>query len=268
MPSLTPGESLKFQKNISLGNSSVDISDLVIHPTTTLSAMREASIEQEKAIIQKLETVIAEWTTQAAETQRLKKAMEYLRVMPVDHTSNVWKTNRYGRHEISNMVYKMTWSVNERTVWDHKADKSVTVAWVLTWDLHFNTVHNPDYSGPGWKIAGQSNKVFAEKTDMEKYLQGRIKAYSHLFTELSPPIPQDHARRFFVNGHLLPGYTVEQSMIPDTNTVDALLACLDDDDPTEGGSGPAAIQEQPAKAPKPHTPKTHQQTKKKSTMTR
>ena len=50
---------------------------------------------------------------------------------------------------------------------------------------------------------------FYGKAAMDKYLQGRIKAYTHLFTEISPPVPKEHIRRFTVNGHLLPGYTVE-----------------------------------------------------------
>ena len=67
---------------------------------------------------------------------------------------------------------------------------------------------------------------------MEKYLQGRISAYAHLFTEISPPIPEEHKKRFFVNGVLLPGYTVETPQLtqPDPNTVDDLLSYLDDDD--------------------------------------
>ena len=40
------------------------------------------------------------------------------------------------------------------------------------------------------KIAGQDRKVFTDKAAMEKYLNGRIKAYDRLFTEISPPIPQ------------------------------------------------------------------------------
>ncbi len=44
---------------------------------------------------------------------------------------------------------------------------------------------------------------------MEKYLNGRIKAYEKLFTEISPAIPQEYAEQFKVNGQLLPGYTVE-----------------------------------------------------------
>ena len=44
---------------------------------------------------------------------------------------------------------------------------------------------------------------------MEKYLNGRIKAYQHLFTEVSPPIPPEYAEHFKVNGQLLAGYAIE-----------------------------------------------------------
>lgn len=46
-------------------------------------------------------------------------------------------------------------------------------------------------------------------SDMEKYLNGRIKAYDRLFTEISPPIPQEYADYFKVNGMLMPDYTIE-----------------------------------------------------------
>lgn len=42
-----------------------------------------------------------------------------------------------------------------------------------------------------------------------KYLEGRKKAYSHLFTEISPPVPEQYKDHFTVHGALLPGYTVE-----------------------------------------------------------
>ena len=48
---------------------------------------------------------------------------------------------------------------------------------------------------------------------MEKYVQGRIKAYSHLFTEISPPIPEEHLEPFVLYGHLLPGYTKASDVV-------------------------------------------------------
>ena len=75
---------------------------------------------------------------------------------------------------------------------------------------------------------------------MEKYLQGRIAAYAHLFTEISPPIPKEHRKHFCVNGVLLPGYTVENpdALRPDDAALDDLLSLLDEDE--EGGKAPAS----------------------------
>lgn len=89
---------------------------------------------------------------------------------------------------------------------------------------------------------------------MEKYLQGRIKAYSHLFTEISPPIPEDARRRFCVNGVLLPGYTVDTPELtrPDEKNVDNLLSLLEDEDII---SGPPLEEPVPAAQPAPAAPK-------------
>ena len=50
----------------------------------------------------------------------------------------------------------------------------------------------------------------ATRVEAEKYIQGRIKAYSHLFREISPPIPKDLEKSFMVHGYLLPDYVTEE----------------------------------------------------------
>ena len=83
---------------------------------------------------------------------------------------------------------------------------------------------------------------------MEKYLQGRIAAHAHLFTEISPPIPEEHQKRFYVNGVLLPGYTVDTPVPtrPDEKNVDDLLSLLED-----GDMDTLAQPEEPAPPPAP-----------------
>ena len=176
--------------------------------------------------------MIQKWYAQAAQTINYRKAQEYLKVCPVSHTSNQWTVDQHGRHEMSNMVYCFSWREYERTEWSRAEQKSVVVAWDLSWSLHFNTTQNPDYSGSGRRLAGQDRKVFKDRAAMEKYLQGRIAAYSHLFTEISPPIPEDARKRFCVNGILLPGYTVETPVpdLPDEKNVEDLLSLLEDGD--------------------------------------
>jgi hypothetical protein len=46
---------------------------------------------------------------------------------------------------------------------------------------------------------------------MDKYLDGRIKAYAYLFTDSNPPVPAEYARYFEKHGVLLPGYVIENS---------------------------------------------------------
>ena len=75
----------------------------------------------------------------------------------------------------------------------------------MTWEVR---IHSPK-QGYGEKIAGQNQKRYTDKNAAIKYLDGRKKAYSHLFTEISPPIPKEYERHFMVHGTLLPGYTVE-----------------------------------------------------------
>ena len=56
----------------------------------------------------------------------------------------------------------------------------------------------------------EQERSFKDKAEAEKYIQGRIKAYSHLFTEISPPIPKEYEKSFMVHEHLLPGYVTEK----------------------------------------------------------
>lgn len=228
---LDPGRELEVSEHIYFDYHSEEMPALVKLSPEELKKQETASIEKEKAIYNRLREVVTEWRKQAANTHNLKKAQQYLAVPPFVHTSNQWTEDEYGLHEISNMVYKMSWRVYDRTKWDDKAKKSIPVAWELSWSVYFNSSHvATDYSGGG-QIAGQE-KVFKDKALMEKYLQGRIAAYAHLFTEISPPIPKEHEKRFFVNGVLLPGYTVEfpELLKPDKDRVDDLLSLLSDED--------------------------------------
>lgn len=57
-------------------------------------------------------------------------------------------------------------------------------------------------------IAGQRNKRYTDKEKALKYIEGRKKAYSHLFKEVTPAIPKEHQNLFKKNGLLLNGYRV------------------------------------------------------------
>ena len=202
---LKPGYELKVEHSVSCEN--VDISALIAMGTESLEAMRQGSIDGEQKAYEIVLAAAKQWEQQAAATQTINRALEYLRTPEVAHTSNQWqsKDNWRDGEEISNRVYKMTCSVWEDTKYDRETKQSIPVAWYVTWDVYVNSPKR----GYGKRIAGQNQKRYTDKNAAMKYLEGRKKAYSHLFTEISPPVPEQYKDHFTVHGALLPGYTVE-----------------------------------------------------------
>lgn len=235
---LKEGKEATVKHCISFCEERADLSPLVCLSVETLNTRITASKEKERVIFDKLCAAMSEWEEQAAETMLMEKALEYLRTPAVQHTSNQWKQTDYGYLEISNMVYKMTYRISEDTRYDHKLKKSVPYRWCVTWNVQFNAPRKRDYYRNDISIAGQDKKAYSEKAAAEKYIRGRMETYAHLFMELSPPIPEGQRELFSVNGHLLPGYTVEQHK----PSVMELLDCLEDGDI---GGASAASQPEP-----------------------
>ena len=202
---LETAETMRIERRIYFEAKDGDIAPYVSLPPEQLHAMREESAAAEQAIFNDLSSRAAAWEGQAGKTLLLDKAIEYTRTTVVQHTSNEWQKGEYDRYTRSNRVYQMNYHIYENTRYDREKQQSVPYSYSLTWGVYTNS---PNRNGQA-KIAGQDRKVFSDKAAMEKYLNGRIKAYDRLFTEISPPIPQEYAEHFKVNGMLLPGYTIE-----------------------------------------------------------
>ena len=202
---LEAAETMRIERRIYFEAKDGEIAPYVSLPPEQLHAMREESAAAEQAIFNDLARRAAAWEEQAGKTLLLDKAIEYTRTTVVQHTSNEWQKGEYDRYTRSNRVYQMNYHIYENTRYDREKQQSVPYSYSLTWGVYTNS---PNRNGQA-KIAGQDRKVFSDKAAMEKYLNGRIKAYDRLFTEISPPIPQEYAEHFKVNGMLLPGYTIE-----------------------------------------------------------
>lgn len=202
---LSEGYKLQVEHAVSCEN--IDISPLIAQGAETIQAMRQDSIEGEKKAYDIVVAAAKQWEQQAATTQRLDRALAYLRTPEVKHTGNSWQpfSNNNDWMEISNRVYKMFCQIREETRYDREAGRSVPAAWYVTWDLYLNSPRE----GYSIHLAGQDKKRYTDKAAAVKYLDGRKKAYSHLFAEISPPVPKEHENCFTVNGVLLPGYRVE-----------------------------------------------------------
>lgn len=118
---------------------------------------------------------------------------------------NVWvDMSNYRKQEcIENSLYRMTVAVKQWSEHDIRVNWNVYI-------IYPNGVSSPQH----WSskdIAGQSMKKFTSMDAAMKYVEGRKKAYSHLFIEEMPPVPQKYLQLFKVFGVLLPGYRAEKS---------------------------------------------------------
>lgn len=226
---LTTGGTLKIVHTLWFSdyNASPFMALLTDKPATELQEMLKSSEDAEKSIFDKLKAAVSEWETQAAQTLLLEKVLEYVRTPEVSHTSNEWKQLENGAWEISNRVYQMRYQFTPVP-----QSKAVRV----TWGIVYNTPQqpgNPRYAnswGDSRFIARQDKKLYDDAEAAQRYIQGRFNLYAHLFTELSPPVPNDCKRMFTVNGHLLPGYTLAPPERTKEETVNDLLDCLEDGD--------------------------------------
>jgi len=192
---LTEGSQIKLEHDVYCNDT--DMTDLISKSIDELNAMHEECLSIEKTAFDKVVQAAREWEPTAAGTRQVARALEYVKLPEAKHTANQWESDRYKWHSISNKVYKMSVFADERT--NYRTNKK---HWEVKWYIYTNSPRE-NYN---IKVAGQ-DKSFPSKEDMEKYLQGRIKAYGNLFAEISPPIPDEHLQPFLLYGHLLPGYT-------------------------------------------------------------
>ena len=202
---LEPASTMRIERRIYFESGKADLSEMVKLPLAELLSLRAESAAAEQEVFDRLKEQAAAWEEQAGRTLFLDKALEYARTLPVTHTANQWEAPDEYRHIRSNMVYQMDYSISENTRYDSAAQKSIPYSWTLRWGLYTNAPHGNQRE----KIAGQDRKVFASREELDKYLNGRIKAHEHYFTEISPAIPKEYVDCFKVNGCLLPGYTIE-----------------------------------------------------------
>ena len=152
---ITPGWEIEMSAHYYSDKNADRVAELIQLPREELAAMEEASVAKEKTIFSKCSEIETEWKKQAAETAALRKAREYLRALPVEHTSNQWKVNQFGWHVLSNMVYKMSYRVSE-----HKKPDGTLINCALSWDIIIirSSILLPTTPAPAGRSLGRATK--------------------------------------------------------------------------------------------------------------
>jgi len=199
------GKEIKIEHSVCLNNN-VDLSSLSVLSIEELTELEDKSKELEAEEYNNMLEMIHKWEEIAAETQKIRVAKEYASTKKSKHTENEWiKEISYDRchMEISNAVYKMSYIINEDTVYDRSLEKMIPESYRVSWDISTNSP-----LGGNRSLSSQFRKKYKDKESAEKYIAGRIKHYKNLFTEIYPPIPENLKSRFSIKGTLLPGYTI------------------------------------------------------------
>lgn len=110
---LEEGHKLTLEHHISFDQRHADLSALTWMPLDRLQALRNKSVETEKAVFRDLQEAAKRWEEQAAQTMILDRAIEYVKTPEVQHSGNRWEDTDYGWRKISNMVYQMSYRIRE-----------------------------------------------------------------------------------------------------------------------------------------------------------
>lgn len=153
--------------------------------------------KEEETIYNELLLSMTKWIDKAKEICINELALQYNNLSKPKSTHNQWVLRPQSTHfeEVSNSVYSMFVIIT--------SDKfDIRVTWLLE--------TNSSLPNRNVEIAGQTNKKFKDEESMLKYVEGRKKAYAHLFTEEYPIVPKEYENIFKFNGLLLPNYRVEE----------------------------------------------------------
>ena len=246
---LREGSNLDIQRSLVYRGDRADFTSFLDVPIKELETQLKASKAEEQKIYGQLKEAAKAWDEHGAQTLLLEKAIEYLKVPEVKHTANEWKQQEDGSWEISNLVYKMTFSIVKF------GDE-----WKLSWELSYTapglSMGYWEYTrSPRQRIEYEGSKKYKTLEGAQKYIQSKFDQYANHFETISPRIPKEAKPLFSVNGQLLQGYAIMRQTKKEDITLDDLMAQLDASFPTEAPQEHAetdrngdTVQEQPPSA--------------------
>ena len=165
---LREGAYLDIQRSLFYRGERADFTPFLNVPLKELEKQLKASKAEEQKIYDQLKEAAGAWDEHGAQTLLLEKAIEYLKVPEVKHTSNEWKQQEDGSWEISNLVYKMTFSIV-------KFGDEWKLAWELSYTAPGLSVGHWEYTrSPRQRIEYEGSKKYKTLEGAQKYIQSKF----------------------------------------------------------------------------------------------
>lgn len=237
---LREGSYLNVQRSLIYRGEYADFTPFLGIPQKKLEDQLKASKAEEQKIYDQLKEAIKAWDEHGAQTLLLQKAIEYLKVPEVKHTSNEWKQQKDDSWEISNLVYKMTFNIVK------SGDE-----WKLSWELSYTapglSVGYWEYTrSPRQRIEYEGSKKYKTMEGAQRYIQSKFDQYADHFEVLSPRVPKEAKPLFSVNGQLLQGYALMRQAKREGVTLEDLIAQLEASFPAEAPQAEETLSASPA----------------------
>ncbi len=208
---LEPGVELKIEHSITMEYDTPDLTPFTNSDVKELESLRKISAGTEQKIFDSLKEPLSKWERQAALTKLLDRAIQYLKMPEVEHTSNQWMhDDRSDRDKISNRVYQMSVSVYEDYKYDRQTRERIPTAWYVTWDVTINTPRR-GYEQMSQKYSEEYYTLKAELAELKEQLSAfedaggwahkflkLIERYA-AFTDLTPAILNEFISRIEVH---------------------------------------------------------------------
>lgn len=105
--SLREGGEISIQRHMIYRGERADFKPFLNVAIKELEQRLKDSKTKEKKVYDQLQEAAKAWDEHGAQTLLLQKAIEYLKVPAVTHTSNEWKKQKDGSWKISNMVLSL-----------------------------------------------------------------------------------------------------------------------------------------------------------------
>ena len=190
---------MRIERRIYFESGKADLSEMVKLPLAELLSLRAESAAAEQEVFDRLKEQAAAWEEQAGKTLFWTKPLN----MPGRFPSPTLQTS--GSPD-DTAISAATWFTRWITPFPRTPGMTAPPKNPFPTRGHSAGAFIPTRLAEtgGKRSPDRIGKSFASREELDKYLNGRIKAHEHYFTEISPAIPKEYADCFKVNGCLLP----------------------------------------------------------------
>ena len=206
------GSELCIKESISYKHSSDKLSKVITNvkkQNKNIDDCLEYSKQKENKIYKEFQNLINKWLECAKNTNILLQAKNYFdkcnKVKEYKKDFNHWTLNKLSENAYSYSIENKTYVMSFRIYIDKNYRTNEITEYEISYCLYTNDFFS---SKSNRSIVFNAKRKAKTKEETEKYIKGRIKAFSKYFQEECPPVLKDYSDDYEIEGVLLEPYRI------------------------------------------------------------